>query len=79
MHSPWSKSKADKVPGMLEAPLPAIEEQGDPNEPEPRQPVLLPSGDVDEEAELMTMLPQKQVQLGHLRSNHNNSLWYKKI
>ena len=53
LHSPWSKSKADKVPGMLEAPLPAIEEKGDPDEPEPRQPVLLPSGDVDEEAELV--------------------------
>ena len=53
LHSPWSKNKADKVPGMLEAPLPVIEEKGDPTEPEPRQPVLLPSGDVDEEAELV--------------------------
>ena len=30
-----------------------IEEKSDPTEPEPRQPVLLPSGDVDEEAELV--------------------------
>ena len=47
--SPWSKQKTEKVIGTLSAPLPSIEEKTD--EPEPRQPVLLPTGDVDEEAE----------------------------
>ena len=47
--SPWTKEKGSGPVGILEAPLPTIEEKHE--GPEPRQPILLQSGEVDEDAE----------------------------
>ena len=47
--SPWTKEKGSGPVGILEAPLPTTEEKHE--GPEPRQPILLQSGEVDEDAE----------------------------
>ena len=47
--SPWSKHKASGPIGLMEAPLPVIEEKGE--GPDPREPFRLGTGGIDEEAE----------------------------
>ena len=49
--SPWSKSKTERPVSMLEAPLATIEEQHP--DAKKREPHLLASGGIDEEAELV--------------------------
>ena len=47
--TPWTKAKGPGQVGLLEAPLPVIEERGEGEEP--REPILLRTGGIDEEAE----------------------------
>ena len=47
--SPWSREKSSGPVGILEAPLPTIEEKHE--GPDPREPILLRNGEIDEEAE----------------------------
>ena len=47
--TPWTKAKGSGPVGLLEAPLPVIEERAEGEDP--REPILLKTGDIDEEAE----------------------------
>ena len=46
---PWSKHKSSGPVGILEAPMPVIQERTE--GPDPREPILLKTGEVDEDAE----------------------------
>ena len=47
--TPWTKAKGSGHVGLLEAPLPVIEERAEGEDP--REPILLKTGDIDEEGE----------------------------
>ena len=47
--SPWSKHKSSGPVGILEAPMPVIQERSEGTDP--REPILLGAGEIDEDAE----------------------------